>query len=381
MRLTPRRALALLVTVTVIWGTLGLSRGALAKVFVYSITRAGDLIKYDPDADQIVKVTPDVGQGYINRRNEDTDLLGPSRVLDVSRGRIVTFINEDPGVVLLDVSAKRATEIVVGPRDTVDELRHLVYPRRGSRFYVHWVRQPTPADAPEAVFTAVDFNGQVLGTTPSPIGIRIGNTLPHSDGRSFYLLHQPNEILRLDGETLAVLERRDLSSFYRPGATGQGIDDVREGRALLFEGEGTRNDLLDPTIVVTVDLATRTASPRITTGLGASTLRLVPGARTIVLQEARTRDAQAGAGRLHFYDVATGSKLGTVSFDAPDGAILLGFHPDGRRLFMRVWAVDNSTPDLEVKTRLVIVDVVARTVVRNRDFENIGMAVDFVDEP
>jgi len=68
-----------------------------------------------------------------------------------------------------------------------------------------------------------------------------------------------------------------------------------------------------------------------------------------------------------------------VSFRADRGAILLGFHSDGWRLFIRARNRGASAGDLA--TNLVIVDVVGRTVVRERPFENIGFAVDFVEEP
>ncbi len=82
---------------------------------------------------------------------------------------------------------------------------------------------------------------------------------------------------------------------------------------------------------------------------------------------------------MHFYDVATGNKLGTVTFRADRGAGLLGFHPDGRRLFIR--ARNRGTTAGELLTNLVIVDVVARTVLKERSFEKIGFAGDFLDEP
>ncbi len=199
------------------WSLL-LPTSALPKVFFYGIDEEdGTLIKYDPDADQIVEFKQGAGQGYINRRNTDPDDLGPTRVLDVARGRIVTFFNDDPGVVLLDLASGKATEIAVGPPATMDALRHIVYPRRSSRVYVFWVRRQTPADAPEAVLTAVDLTGRILGTTPSLVAMSRGHSLAHPDGRTFYVLNQPNLLLRVDGETLAVHETRpgDLSPAWR----------------------------------------------------------------------------------------------------------------------------------------------------------------------
>ncbi len=368
-----------LLSLGLLGATLALPAPATAKVFLYALTLDGDLIKYDPDADQIVQVRPGVGGEHINPRNPDRDNFQPHRILDVARGRIVTFTDEDPGVEVLDLRTGTATGIAVASPQPAFQLKHLIYPRQASRFYVQWVRLPNPTDPAGPFLTAVGLDGRILATTPSMIDRTFGASIPHPDGRTFYVLNSPNELLRVDGETLAVQERYDLSPFYRAGAVRHGIADVRDGRALLTEGAGTGTGYLDPRIVSTVDLATRTASPRIATGLGASTLRLAPGGRTIVLQEARTAYDQGGAGRVHMYDVASGTKLGMVSFGADGGATLRGFHPDGRRLFIRTLNADPSTGDLE--SWLVVVDVVTRQVVVNRRFNAIGFAVDFVDEP
>jgi hypothetical protein len=230
------------------------------------------------------------------------------------------------------------------------------------------------------MLTTVDFSGRVLGTAPSVVPYPLGTTAPHPDGRSFYIFDWPSVVLRLDAETLAVLERYDLSAFRGPAPIGvYGVGGIQGTRVLLGGREGNRSDLFDPRILFTVDLNTRTATPQIHTGLGASDVRLLPSGQTILLQEPRTATSIAGAGRLHFFDAATGNKLGALSFRADRGGTILGLHPDGRRLFIRTWNADPATGDR--LPHLVIVDVVARTVVRDRPFPDIGFAVDFVDEP
>ncbi len=376
MRLRAWLCSAVVLPVGLTWVSLWFPAPATAKVFYYAITIEGELLKYDPDADRVVQLTPGIGQGYIHRRNVDESYgLAPDRVLDISRRRIVTQMSEVQGVVLLDMAAVTATKLALSPAGGVAQILQIVYPRKGSRFHVQWLRQP----GQENVLTSVDLTGRVVGTVSSMIADFRGGSLLYPDGRSFYVLNEPNTLLLVDGETLAVRETYDMSPFYRLGATGHGIADVRDGRVLLSEGAGTRNDLLDPRTVFTVDLSTRVAFPRIDTGLGASTVRLMPGGRTILLQEAQSPSEVAGAGRLHFYDVTSGNKLGTVTFSADRGAILLGIHPDGRRLFFQARVRDVSTGSLQ--TRLVIVDWETRTVLRDRPFLETGFAVDFVDEP
>jgi hypothetical protein len=379
MRLNPSRPVASLALVSVLLGSFTFPPTSFAKVYLYAINSDGDLIKYDSDGDQVAIVVPNVDLRYINRRNGDRDHFLPNRVLDVARGKIVSFINQEPNLALLDYRTHSVTELDVGLKGTESWLSHFVYLRQVAKFYIHWLRRQSLADPPEPVLTAVDLSGQILGTVPSPIALVRGASLPHPDGRTFYTLNQPYTLLRVDGENLAILERHDLTPFYGLGSIGQGVSDIQEGRVLLVEGEGRRQDLLDPSVLSTVDLVTRTASPRIVIGLGAADARLIPGGRTIVLQEAWKANTQAGAGRLHFYDVSTGNKLGMVSFRADEGAVPLGFHPDGRRLFLQAFNLDPSSGARH--TNLVVVDVVNRTVFRERPFDRIGFAVDFVDEP
>jgi hypothetical protein len=352
---------------------------AFPKVFFYALTRDGDLVKYDPELDR-VEVKPGAGQGYIGPRLEDSGGRQQTRILDMKRKRIVTLARDVDGPVVLDLQAGTAKEVTLGPPGTVGRIRQFIYPRQISRFYAHWLRKNPASSQPEVVLTAVGLDGRILGTSPSPLR-QLAWPVYHPDGRSLYIFEAGRQATLIDGETLAPRATYDLVPLSRPGARGPGISDVRGGRALLAETTDASGDAPEPWTVFTTDLSfsPQSASPHIATGLDMQVVYLTPEGGTIVLQEALSPRQSTGSGRLHFYDVVTGNKLGALSFNAPEGANILGFHPDGRRLFIRVFAVDPATGDLQ--HRLVIVDVTTRTVVRDRPFERIGFASDFVDEP
>jgi hypothetical protein len=200
----------------------------------------------------------------------------------------------------------------------------------------------------------------------------------HPNGRDFYVADPGREVVLYHGDTLAVLGRYDLTPLVRPEFRGPALFDARDGRVLLANIPVADMSDRRPSTVFTTDLAfsPQSASPRIATGLREHVQSLVDGGRTVLLQEARP--SGGGIGRLHFFDVATGAKLGVVDLNTTTRADLLGLHPDGRRLFIRTFTVDPTVRDLDV--RLVIVDVISRTVLRDRPFEDIGFASDFVDE-
>ncbi len=379
MRLHVRAGLFLLAVLAILSGTCLVPTETSAKVYFYALTQGGGLVKYDPDADRIV-LKVDAGQGYITPRLEDSSTRHQTRVLDVARQRIVTIDAEEGAAqaVLIDLKARTAKQVPVAPGVRVKDIPQLIYPRKASRFYVHWMRT-TASPRPESVLTAVGLDGQALGTSPSPLG-QLDWPVYHPDGRDFYISRGGRATL-YNGETLGVAATYDFAPFVRPELRGPRIFDVRDGRALLAGTPVSDTGETPPWTVFTTDLtfSSQSASPRIATGLSQQVLRLVQGGRTVLLQETLDPPTNSGAGRLHFFDVATGTKLGMVEFPAPEGADLLGLHPDGRRLFVRVFDLDPATA--QVQYHLVIVDVVTRTVIRNRVFENIGFATDFVDEP
>ncbi len=355
---------------------------AQAKVSFYTLMFDGTLIKYDPETDR-VSLTPGAGRGFINPRFEDAGGLDrQTRILDMARKRIVTDTTSVEGGVLIDLTAGRAVELVLGPADSVEQIEQFIYPRKASRFYVQWIRAGTSSAPLDVVWTAVGLDGKVLGSGPSMLRSRAWPVY-HPDGRQFYVYDGDHLTKLVDGETLNVVATYDMVPVRRPGTTGPGLNDVRDGRALLVEGEQTPGSGKRYTLFTTdLTFSAQSASVRIATGLeDIHRAYLLPGGRAVVVQEPRTPTVAEGAGRLHFYDVATGTKLGVVEFPAPSGAELLGFHPDGRRLFIRMQEVVKAGDTFTTKTRLVIVDVTTRTVLRTRPFDAIGVAADFVDEP
>ncbi len=368
--------LALLLVITV-----GLQPSvAAAKVYFYTLTRHGDLVKYDPETDRLeLKGNP--GKGYITPRLEDSTDEQQTRILDMARLRLATIDPDDGQPVLINLQTKAVTQIPLGTPGTVESVEQFIYPRRASRFYVHWVRRSGPTALRESLLTAVGLDGQVLGTSPAPIG-RLGWPVYHPNGRDFYVMDfGARRVALVNGETLGVVTTHDLTPLVSPDLRGPGIIDIRDGKVLLAGTPLSDTSERRPWTVFTTDLTfnPQTASPRIATGLSQQVLLLLPGAQVVLLQETLVPPESSGAGRLHFFNVASGTKLGLVEFPAPQGANLLGFHPDGRRLFIPAFDFDAVTSAL--RHRLIIVDVVTRTVVRNRVFERIGVAVDFVDEP
>ena len=167
----------------------GLPAAAHAKVYFYTLTFGGTLVKYDPDTDR-VSLTPGAGRGHINPRLEDAGgLHRQTRILDMARKRIVTDTFSVEGGVLIDLAAGRAVELVLGPPDSVEQIEQFIYPRKASRFYVQWIREGADSAPLDVVWTAVGLDGTVLGSGPSMLR-SLAWPVYHPDGRQFLCLRR-----------------------------------------------------------------------------------------------------------------------------------------------------------------------------------------------
>jgi len=353
---------------------------AAARLYFYVFNEDGDLLKYDPETDAIAQQLKNAAHSYIQRSDSD-DVHFRKRVLDMNRHKLVLVNPRLAGeIVLIDLQQGTATKTMIHSPDSYSEILRIVYPRRASRFYVHWLRKQQQSARDEILFTAIDLTGQILGTNIAPLD-KYTPPIFYPDGRHFGAQRAFSPLVTLiDGETLVALSAYDLTPLRPPGVLGSGVPDIRGGRVLVGQGAGLRNDPLDPVSLFTLDLnfAPASATPRISTGIGIAVALLTPDGRTIIAQEARDATSAGGLGRLHFFDVATGLRLGATSFPAELGAFILSYHPDGRRLFINARNLDSEH---EVVTNLVVVDVISRTVVRNREIEGMTLVHDFVDEP
>ncbi len=137
------RPLHILGVLWIIVGTLTLPDVALAKVYFYSLTLDGKLVRYDPDADK-VEVKPSPAEAHLEPRNPERLGRGQTRILDIARKRIVTGSMRTEAPVLITLQSGTATELILGPAGTVERIEQFVYPRQASRFYVQWRRQSSP---------------------------------------------------------------------------------------------------------------------------------------------------------------------------------------------------------------------------------------------
>ncbi len=381
--LGPARRIVAFLMAVVMAGLL--PAAAQAKVYFYTLTFDGTLVKYDPDTDR-VELKGNVGRGYITENLGDSRGRAQTRVLDLVRQRLATVHADRTGahVVLLNLQTRTATTIPLAPGLHVDDVQHLIYPRKASRFYVRWFPKRTSPQPRTAMLTSVTLDGQVLANGPSPLeGLQ--PPVYHPNGRDFYVTKPKKQATLYHGDTLAVLGTYDLTALAKPGLRGPGLWEVQEGRALVsFAPAGDLSDQAPETLLTTdLTFSPLSASPVIATGLSAHDVRLVNGGRTVLLHETSVPRSDTGSGRLHFFDVATGAKLGVVALPV-DGADVLGVHPDGRRLFLRAFTFADAAERDEgpkPQVHLVVVDLLSRTIIRNRPFEEIGFASDFVDEP
>ncbi len=143
-------------------------------------------------------------------------------------------------------------------------------------------------------------------------------------------------------QTLQLVSTVDIPAVLSPNRWGEGIEDVRGDRVLLAENHKAHLTDPDRLSVFTVALLDGTRSPKIDTGLEGNS-RLTPSGDKILLEETTTVWEPDGrtvmnvvrVGRLHIYNVATGTKLGQVSYPVSGrgGGLFLGTRPAGDKAY------------------------------------------------
>ena len=248
-------------------------------------------------------------------------------------------------------------------------LPDVLVPPTGSHFFVKWA---VPSAGGAEVVTRFDKatlkNLGNLPQVPGFLGPREDRKLAFSpDGARLYAYNgdPPLRVEAYNPQNLQVTGTYDVSPLVASGILGAGVDDIQADRALV--GENSAQKYGDPPLLsfFTLNLLNQTPTPRITTGLYGQKY-LTPRGDKILFNEARWGGMGGqSVGRLHVYDVATGAKLGLISFRAYADGEVAGIRPQGDKVYF--WHASPipkqvTLTSLSLTTFAVIKEVTARMV-------------------
>lgn len=317
---------------------------AEAKTYAYVISWDRTVLKLDTDTDTIVSrqtlpllpmFPPDGWDAYVS---------GPDNLLfvsyytsetkgDVNDFRIAAFdlrtltIKKDLGVVWI-------------------ERPDILIPPTGPHFFILWFDPAANTGQGAQRVTRYDKATLApLGDLPQVPDLR-GCGVFSADGSRLYcflnsgpLIVEPIRIL--DSSDLRVLSSIDLGPLLSPQGFGVRIDDVRGGRALIYQSMTPIGvEPVNPTLF-TVRLPDGVPSARIAPGFRGRGYLTPDGTKIVLSEETAVRGsdgairARRSGGRLHVYDVATGAKLGQVTVPARDTGGVWAIHPLGDKVYYR----------------------------------------------
>ena len=263
-----------------------------------------------------------------------------------------------------DLHFKRNLKIVT------PEAPAIVLPPVGPHFFVKWFDPQAHNGQGGEVATRFDkatlAQLDVLPVIPPLQGPPGEREITFSaDGRRLYAYRGdiPGVIETYDTRDLHLVETCDIAPYLIPGTREAEVIDLQAGRALI--SESIRSDPRGPGRLVffTMRLSDEGRSPRIAPGM-SGTVRLTPQGDKILFNEmalsAETHQHHS-IGRLHVYDVATGAKLGQVSFTVYGDGRVKDIRPQGDKAYFFSEAfldleADKKSVPLQVLTSLSLVD-------------------------
>jgi hypothetical protein len=302
------------------------------KTFLYLFDPDGNVLKLDTDTDTIVSRQT---LQNVSLSPDDEWLVFDSpadNLLLVSHGReqfrIATFS-------LKSLAFRKDLGVIssASPRALI--------PPRASHFFLDWVDPGTGGGAGKNVMTRFD-KASLSRIDNLPQYPSLGNRRFFSpDGNRLYsYVDDSQDAVRIfDTGNLQLLSTLDIPPLFAPNLWGKAIEDIQGDRMLLAENTKSRRTDPDRISLFTVRLIDGSRSPRIVTGLEGDA-SLSPLGDKVIFNETTTIRAPDGSisriqsvGRLHVYDVATGGKLGQVTFPVHGEGAIEAIHPRGNKVY------------------------------------------------
>ncbi len=310
--------------------SLGLEGATYAKTFAYLFDRDGNVLTLDTDTDAITTRTRLKGISLSANDSWRIEASPADGLLFVISGR-ATF-----RIIAFDLKTL-AFKKDLGIESSDDP--EVLFPEHLTYFFVGWSDPKANAGLGGHVMSRIDKTALARsGDLPNfPI---LGTRSTFSvDGTRLYSHKDQTGILTLDSRDLSLLSTIDVQPLFAAGVWGKSIADMQGDTVLLSENTKSRQEDPNRLSFFTVRLPKGAPSPRIQTGLYGEA-ELVPAADKIILHEMSIIEFTGGgidqiksAGRLHVYEIASGTKLGQLIVSMRDGGTLFGIRPQGDKIY------------------------------------------------
>ena len=213
-------------------------------------------------------------------------------------------------------------------------------PPTGHNFFILWF-DPS-ASSGQGRLRATRYSKATLTSLGDlPQAPELQQTVFSADGSRLYSFAAGRlDPIRIFNTTdLSLVAALDVSPLLSPHGFAASIHDLQGDRAIV--GQNMKPMGADPVehTLFTVRLPDGAPSPRIATGLRGRGYIIPPGEKVLLDENEVVRVSGESVrgirsvGRLHVYDVATGTKQGQIVVPVRDGGEILAVHPRGDKVY------------------------------------------------
>jgi hypothetical protein len=319
---------SLLITLLVL-----LPKSIIAKTCAHLVGTNGKIVKMDADTDTIISTyeLPETGK-YI--QDGDTSVLEDNinNRLYVVAGRL--------GCRVLVYDLKTLKFIKDLGINTPEPDVTMFRTPDGKKIFIVWWNIQLEGGAWQFDI----FNGQTIEKIKTLDFYFFSKEVTFSkDSKILYAIESGSEakITVIEMQNYKILSTIDLNTIWRMDVFGKDVDDYRNGKMLIVENEKTHEDDPSKYLLSAYDIATKTLSPRVSTGQSGKG-RLSSDATKVIFNEEQYIMGTSGhhieysksTGRLHVYEVATGRELGVVNYNVERESQIVGIHPNGKKVYL-----------------------------------------------
>ena len=323
---------------------------SFANTYAYFIGPEGKIAKLNTDTNAVTQLNLKTSAG-----------VALDKILDADTANFNLYINHCVRLSSCKLGVyglKTLSFIKELPLESLDpNVQMIIYPD-GSKFLIQYFIPGEEGE--EGGYTTDLYNGKTLTKIQNLRTIfGMEEVMFSLNGKKIYSVIGGDEarIDTIDSTTFKVLASKDLTQLWRKDVFRARVENFEKGKLLISENLKTEINLPDKLDFYVYDIETGGTSPKISTGLQGNLVLTPDGTKIIFDENQDIRETIAGEsrfigfkslGRLHIYDVATGNKIKTISFNAKETGKVIGIRPAGDRLYYQSKGLTEDTYNITV---------------------------------
>lgn len=343
-----------------------------AKTFAYLIGEDGTVSKIDTDTDTVVSESKLEKSSYVQSGETSVVVDKVNNNLYVVTGRLTPYY-----IYVYDLKTlkfKKGLGVRPGKPPILNPDVNILVSPNGNQLFINWY------DAKEGGWFFDLYDAKTLTEIRNLGDFTWGpKTTFSSNGSKIYVYNGQNDTIQIhETVNFTLLETIDLKTIWKTGGFGSWIEDYKDEKILIQETKTVAQDATPEITYFIYNLKDKTLSPRISTEVAGNTKLSLDGTKIFISDEDSVWSSdktyvkyQKSTGNLYIYNVATGTKIGTVLFSVDKSSEIVGIHPNGSKVYM--------IGTIAGERSLIVLDVVKFKIANTIKISS-GMFLIFYDE-